>query len=191
MKKARYEILADENSYYGEIEGFEGVWANASNLETCREELEEVLEEWILFRVSQNLHLPIVDGLEDYANILMIPRFKEQKEIFEKDENVTFIKPPVDTLSLMKKCDLVIGAGGSMNREAAILGTPVISCYPGKLLSVDRYYIENGLMKRSTDVDEIVNMALKLLMDNKMEKNIKTDDLFEIIIDNIYQTADH
>ena len=64
MKKARYEILSDDNSYYGEIEGFEGVWANASDLETCREELEEVLEEWILFRVSHNLQLPVVDGLE-------------------------------------------------------------------------------------------------------------------------------
>jgi predicted RNase H-like HicB family nuclease len=33
-------------------------------LETCREELEEVLEEWVLFRVSRNLSLPIVDGIE-------------------------------------------------------------------------------------------------------------------------------
>ena len=64
LKRARYEILADDGSYYGEIEGFEGVWANASDLETCREELEEVLEEWILFRISRNLRLPIVDGLE-------------------------------------------------------------------------------------------------------------------------------
>ena len=75
---------------------------------------------------------PIVEQLEDYANILIIPRFKEQQEIFRDYENVTIIKPPVDTFSLMKKCDLVIGAGGTMNREAALLGTPVISCYPGK-----------------------------------------------------------
>ncbi len=60
---------------------------------------------------------PIVEQLEDYANILIIPRFKEQQEIFRDYENVTIIKPPVDTFSLMKKCDLVIGAGGTMNRR--------------------------------------------------------------------------
>ena len=64
MRAARYEILADDGSYYGEIPGFEGVWANASTLETCRDELEEVLEEWILFRVSRQLRLPVVEGLE-------------------------------------------------------------------------------------------------------------------------------
>ncbi len=48
----------------GEMPGFEGVWANASTLESCREELEEVLEEWLLFRVSRQLPLPVVEGLE-------------------------------------------------------------------------------------------------------------------------------
>jgi predicted RNase H-like HicB family nuclease len=64
MRHATYEILPDDGSYYGEIAEFRGVYANAENLEDCRNELEEVLEEWILFRVSQNLPLPTVDGIE-------------------------------------------------------------------------------------------------------------------------------
>lgn len=64
LGKARYEILPDDGSYYGEIPGFDGVYANAPTLEGCREELREVLEEWILFRVSRNLPLPVVDGHE-------------------------------------------------------------------------------------------------------------------------------
>jgi uncharacterized protein len=132
---------------------------------------------------------PIVDALEDHANILMIPRFREQQQIFEDDDKVTLIKPPVDTFSLMKASDLVIGAGGTMNREAAVLGTPVISCYPGKLLAVDGYYIEKGLMKRSTKVEEIVEMARKLLEDDHQHKEIKTDDLFQIILDRIYEAV--
>jgi predicted RNase H-like HicB family nuclease len=64
MQRARYEILSDDGTFYGEIPGFDGVYANADTLEVCREELAEVLEEWILFRVSRNLALPVVDGIE-------------------------------------------------------------------------------------------------------------------------------
>ena len=64
MKRAKYEILPDDGSIYGEILGFEGVYANADNLEDCREELEDVLGEWILLRVYKNLSLPIVDGID-------------------------------------------------------------------------------------------------------------------------------
>ncbi len=64
MHKATYEILSDDNTFYGEIPGFGGTYANADTLEACREELEEVLEEWILLRVSRNLSLPVVDGIE-------------------------------------------------------------------------------------------------------------------------------
>lgn len=64
MRRARYEILPDDSTFYGEIPGFDGVWANTDTLEGCREELEEVLEEWILLRVSKHLPLPVVDGIE-------------------------------------------------------------------------------------------------------------------------------
>ena len=60
LSEARYEILPDDGSYYGEIPGFDGVYANADRLEACREELREVLEEWILLRVSRQLPLPKV-----------------------------------------------------------------------------------------------------------------------------------
>ncbi len=64
LGKAHYEILSEDGSYYGEIPGFEGVYANSKTLEACREELREVLEEWILVRVSRGLALPTVDGHE-------------------------------------------------------------------------------------------------------------------------------
>jgi predicted RNase H-like HicB family nuclease len=64
MHRAKYEILPDDGTFYGEIPGFDGVYANAATLEACRDELESVLEAWMLFRISRNLALPIVDGIE-------------------------------------------------------------------------------------------------------------------------------
>jgi predicted RNase H-like HicB family nuclease len=58
MLRAKYEILSDDGSFYGEIPSFDGVYANADTLEDSREELEGVLEAWFLFRVSRNLLLP-------------------------------------------------------------------------------------------------------------------------------------
>jgi len=64
MRRAHYEILADDGSYYGEIADCRGVYANAPTLEECRSELEEVLEDWLLFRIYKNLTLPKIDGVE-------------------------------------------------------------------------------------------------------------------------------
>jgi len=58
MRQAKYETLSDDGSFYGEIPGFDGVYANTETLEQCGDELAAVLEEWILFRVSRNLALP-------------------------------------------------------------------------------------------------------------------------------------
>jgi predicted RNase H-like HicB family nuclease len=63
MSKAKYEILPEDRTYYGEIPGFQGVYANAAALEACRDELESTLEDWILFRVSRNLPLPEAGGV--------------------------------------------------------------------------------------------------------------------------------
>lgn len=64
MEHAKYEILPDDGTYYGEIQECPGVYSNAPTLEKCRNELEEVLEEWILFRVHKNLEIPSIDNIE-------------------------------------------------------------------------------------------------------------------------------
>lgn len=63
MRTARYEILTDDQSLYGEIPGLDGVYANAPTLEECREMLLEVLEEWILIRLSRQLSVPAIDSV--------------------------------------------------------------------------------------------------------------------------------
>ena len=63
MRGARYEILPD-GTFYGEIPGFQGVYANTPNLEGCREELQEVLEGWIVLGLRLGHSLPAVDGIE-------------------------------------------------------------------------------------------------------------------------------
>jgi predicted RNase H-like HicB family nuclease len=64
LAKANYETLPDDCCYYGEIPNFNGVYAHAATLEECRKLLEEVLEEWLLLRISRNLAVPVVDGLD-------------------------------------------------------------------------------------------------------------------------------
>lgn len=63
MAKAKYEILLDDGSYYGRIPRFKGVWANAKTLESCRQELQSVLEDWILLAIRFNDRLPTVGGV--------------------------------------------------------------------------------------------------------------------------------
>ncbi|MCZ6651827.1 MAG: type II toxin-antitoxin system HicB family antitoxin [Planctomycetota bacterium] len=48
---AKYEIVEDDGSIYGYIPRLKGVWANAATLEACRDELQSVLERWILVGV--------------------------------------------------------------------------------------------------------------------------------------------
>ena len=57
LKVAEFKILKDK-SYFGEIHGLKGIWANARNLEDCRKELREVLEEWLLLKIRSNENVP-------------------------------------------------------------------------------------------------------------------------------------
>jgi predicted RNase H-like HicB family nuclease len=64
MGQARYKILSEDGTYFGEIPGIVGVWANADSLEDCRDELEDVLEEWIALSLSKDLPIPSIGGVE-------------------------------------------------------------------------------------------------------------------------------
>ncbi len=62
MKKATYKIL-DDGTFFGEIPGFQGVWADEDTLEGCRRVLREVLEDWLLLKLRDDEEVPEVEGL--------------------------------------------------------------------------------------------------------------------------------
>jgi len=62
MHQARYEIVEDDGSFYGDIPAIPGVWANAKTLDACREGLESVLEGWVLLSIADHSPIPDIDG---------------------------------------------------------------------------------------------------------------------------------
>ena len=62
LHQAKYQLLED-GTFYGEIPGFQGVYASAETLEACRELLQEVLEGWIILGLRLQHSLPVVDGI--------------------------------------------------------------------------------------------------------------------------------
>ena len=60
LKAAKYKTLKD-GSYFGEIPGLKGVWANAKNLRECKKELGEVLEDWMILKVRSKESIPGFD----------------------------------------------------------------------------------------------------------------------------------
>ena len=71
MARAKYEMIQDEEPYYGEVPALKGVWATGKTLEECRKKLFEVIEGWIIIRIKKGLPIP---PLGKY-------RIKEPKEL--------------------------------------------------------------------------------------------------------------
>ncbi|MCW3130199.1 MAG: type II toxin-antitoxin system HicB family antitoxin [Methanophagales archaeon] len=61
LSKARYEIIKDEEPYYGEVPELEGVWATGKTLEECRKNLIEVIDGWIIVRLRKGLPIPQIE----------------------------------------------------------------------------------------------------------------------------------
>jgi len=58
LEMARYEIIEDDHTYWGEIPGFQGVWAKHQTLPGCERELREALSDWVALRLRLGLELP-------------------------------------------------------------------------------------------------------------------------------------
>jgi predicted RNase H-like HicB family nuclease len=58
MERARYEVIQDDEPYYGEVPSIEGVWATGKSLEECLRNLASAVEDWVLFSVAKGLSVP-------------------------------------------------------------------------------------------------------------------------------------
>jgi predicted RNase H-like HicB family nuclease len=64
LRRARYEIINDEQPYYGEIDELRGVWATGKTLEECRDNLKEVIEGWIMVSIKKGITIPKLGEFE-------------------------------------------------------------------------------------------------------------------------------
>jgi predicted glycosyltransferase len=92
-------------------------------------------------------------GRRDDVHAVVIPRTAEQRAYTSALGLPSVIVPPgtVDAQSLIALADLVVSAGGTMNREAVALGTPVYTTYGGRLGGVDEWLIGEGRLRPLTD----------------------------------------
>jgi len=58
LSKAKYEIIDDEEPYYGEIPELDGVWATGKTLGECRRNLTEVIDGWLVVKLKRGLPVP-------------------------------------------------------------------------------------------------------------------------------------
>ena len=105
-------------------------------------------------RFENDLFAGVLDRLAG-AQTVVLPRTREQR--FELQRAGRFIVPEraVDAQSLIALADVVVSAGGTMNREAVALGTPVYTVFEGRLGAVDERLIAEGRLLRLSDPEEL------------------------------------
>src|SRR5919106_1396075 len=91
------------------------------------------------------------------VQVILLPRNEAQRALYSPKASRRLIVPaaPLDGANLIASSDLVISAGGTINREAAALGVPAISIYAGKWAAVDEGLVKEGRLRRISNKDDL------------------------------------
>ena len=97
-------------------------------------------------------------GSDPSVLCVVLTRHAEQLHALHELDLPSVVAPghAVDARSLMYAADLVVGAGGTMTREAALLGVPTVSVFAGAVPAVDRVLIERGALRRIEAAEEVL-----------------------------------
>jgi len=97
-------------------------------------------------------------GNDPAVHAVVLPRTRAQRDSLREAALPSLVVPEhaIDAQSLIALADLVVSAGGTMNREAVALGTPVWTTFAGKLGAVDEALIAQGRLAELTDADALV-----------------------------------
>lgn len=100
-------------------------------------------------------------GAQPDVRIVALPRHSEQRELLEGLglANLTVPRHAVDARPLMYAADLVIGAGGTMTREAAVLGAPTFTAFGGRPSAVDAWLEARGMLRRLTSPTDVARVV--------------------------------
>jgi uncharacterized protein len=99
----------------------------------------------------------------DGVKIILLPRSEAQRADYEtrKWANLVMPRAALDGANLIAAADLVVSAGGTMNREAAALGVPAVSIYAGKWAAIDQGLVDEGRLQRIVSSEEVETLQIK------------------------------
>jgi uncharacterized protein len=107
-------------------------------------------------RFENPLFGQVLERLRSEAQVVVLPRTPEQRAELAAAGGFVVPERAVDAQSLVAYADAVVSAGGTMNREAVALGTPVWTTFEGRLGAVDERLIGEGRLKRLERADDLV-----------------------------------
>ena len=97
------------------------------------------------------------------AKVILLPRDETQRSNYQTraEPNLIVPKTPLPGADLIAASDLVISAGGTINREAAALGVPAVSIYAGQWAAVDQMLVEEGRLKRISSKENLESLDVR------------------------------
>jgi len=97
------------------------------------------------------------------VQVILLPRNESQRATYSAKAGKRLMIPnaPLDGANLVAASDLVISAGGTINREAAALGVPAVSIYAGKWASVDEELVNEGRLRRVSSTTELHELSIE------------------------------
>ena len=105
-------------------------------------------------RFENDLFAQVLDRVRGLQAVVL-PRTEQQRHELERAGGWIVPEPAIDAQSLVAYADLVVSAGGTMNREAVAFGTPVYTIFEGRLGAVDERLIADGRLKRLSRADQV------------------------------------
>jgi uncharacterized protein len=120
------------------------------------------------------------------VQVVLLPRSETQRATYAAQANDRLIVPPkpVDGPNLIAASDLVISAGGTINREAAALGVPVASIYQGQWAAVDEELVKEGRLQRIASSEDLRNLTVQRKSSSKPRKAVEViDEVVRLILE--------
>src|SRR5690349_15522007 len=95
------------------------------------------------------------------VQVILLPRNEAQRAAYSGRKSIIVPAAPLDGANLITASDLVISAGGTINREAAALGVPVASIYAGKWAAVDEQLVNEGRLQRIATLQDVRKLSVE------------------------------
>jgi predicted glycosyltransferase len=166
-KVRRYEGTK-EDVYLADFEPDPAFAATLRKLGIAGEDVLVVIRpparEALYHRFENELFDQLLTHLSSLANvkIVLLPRSEAQRAAYTDREWPNLIMPgeALDGANLIAAADLVISAGGTMNREAAALGVPAASVYAGKWAAIDEELVREARLHRITSANDVTSLKV-------------------------------